>query len=77
MNIYRKAIDDYDHLQELIDCVTLHRKPGYKNKDIKKILGISDVRVTRALDEYVKEHNIPFLFRFAKNNDSSWCFVNI
>lgn len=34
------------------------------------------VGVRQAVDQYMQEHNIKTLFRFAKNNDSSWAFVN-
>ncbi|MDO8503810.1 MAG: class I SAM-dependent methyltransferase [bacterium] len=34
------------------------------------------IGVGRAVDLYIKEHNIKMLFRLVKNNDSSWFFVN-
>lgn len=53
MNADRKTIDDYDHLQEITKCAILHSQ-GRRNVDIKRELGISAVRVTRALGEAPK-----------------------
>lgn len=53
MDVDRKVVDDYDHLQEITSCARLHSQ-GERGVEIKKKLGISAVRVARALDEGVQ-----------------------
>lgn len=75
--VYIDGNHEYDYIKEdLIGWTKVVKKgyiiSGHDYKSVKKELK----GVTRALDEYIKEHNISMLFRFAAKNDSSWAFVN-
>jgi hypothetical protein len=75
--VYIDGNHTYDYVWEDINAWTKKVKiggiiSGHDYRSVRHAL----VGVSRAVDKYMLEHNIKMLFRFAKNNDSSWAFVN-
>jgi len=75
--VYIDANHQFDYIWEDINGWTKVVKKGgiisghdYRDQRHK------NVGVSKAVDQYIKEHNIKYLFRFAKSNDSSWAFIN-
>ena len=75
--VYIDGNHKFDYIsKDINEWSKIVKKGGIVSGHDYKSRRVEIVDVGRAVDLYVKKHNIGKVFRFAKDNDSSWFFIN-